>query len=288
MDANLARRIAFAAVAIPLALGLVWLGGPFFVAVVALISILGARELYGLATLQGVSPSLTFGLPAAAAFAPAAWVTVTGSLAGTVVARVWPYAAALWLMGLFTWVLWRHAPTAKPMGAAAVTVLGAIYCGGLPAFIVQIRHANQGPGSWLGTWLVFFPLVITWIGDTAAMFGGRMIGGPKLAPVVSPGKTRAGAVAGLLGSLVAAVIFALVALRPFGVTLAPLQLVAFAVVLSVVGQVGDLVESLFKREVGLKDSSHLIPGHGGILDRFDSLYFVLPVAAAMYRWFGVI
>jgi len=288
MDANLARRIAFAAVAIPLALGLVWLGGPIFVAVVAVIGVLGARELYGLAALQGVSPSLTFGLPAAAAFAPAAWVMVTGSLAGTVVERVWPYAAALWLMGLFTWVLWRHAPTAKPMGAAAVTVLGAIYCGGLPAFIVQIRHANQGPGSWLGTWLVFFPLVITWIGDTAAMFGGRMIGGPKLAPVVSPGKTRAGAVAGLLGSLVAAVIFALVALRPFGVSFSPLQLVAFAVVLSVVGQVGDLVESLFKREVGLKDSSHLIPGHGGILDRFDSLYFVLPVAAAMYRWFGVI
>jgi phosphatidate cytidylyltransferase len=288
MDANLARRIAFAAVAIPLALGLVWLGGPLFVAIVAVIGVLGARELYGLAALQGVSPSAVFGLPAAAAFAPAAWVTATGSLTGTVVEQVWPYAAALWLMGLLTWVLWRHAPTERPMGAASVTVLGAIYCGGLPAFIVQIRHANQGPGSWLGTWLVFFPLVITWIGDTAAMFGGRIIGGPKLAPVVSPGKTRAGAVAGLVGSLVAAVIFALVALRPFGVSFSPLQLVAFAVVLSVVGQVGDLVESLFKREVGLKDSSHLIPGHGGILDRFDSLYFVLPVAAAMYRWFGVI
>ena len=80
MDANLARRIAFAAVAIPLALGLVWLGGPLFVAVVAVIGVLGARELYGLAVRQGISPSAVFGLPAAAAFAPAAWVTATGSM----------------------------------------------------------------------------------------------------------------------------------------------------------------------------------------------------------------
>ena len=288
MDANLVRRIAFAAVAIPLALGLVWLGGPLFVALVSLIGVLGARELYGLAALQGVSPSALFGLPAAAAFAPAAWAAIIGSPAGVAVARGWPYVAALWLVGLLTWVLWRQAPTARPLGAAAVTLLGALYCGGLPAFIVLIRHANQGGSSWLGTWLVFFPLVITWIGDTAAMFGGKIIGGPKLAPVVSPRKTRAGAVAGLLGSLIAAVAFAALALKPFGVSLSPVQLVAFAVALSVVGQVGDLVESLFKREVGLKDSSHLIPGHGGVLDRFDSLYFVLPVAATLYHCFGVI
>ena len=142
--------------------------------------------------------------------------------------------------------------------------------------------------SWAGAWLVFFPLVVTWVCDTAAMFGGRTFGGPKLAPTVSPGKTRSGAVAGVIGALVVAPLFAAWVFPRVGVDLRLWQAVAVAGVLSVVGQVGDLAESLFKREVGVKDSSHLIPGHGGVLDRLDSLYFVLPVTAAMYRFFGVI
>jgi phosphatidate cytidylyltransferase len=120
------------------------------------------------------------------------------------------------------------------------------------------------------------------------MFGGRAIGGPKLAPTVSPGKTRSGAIAGVVGAAVAAPLFVHFALRPAGIHLSLAQAVAFGVILSLVGQVGDLAESLLKREVGVKDSSALIPGHGGVLDRFDSLYFVVPVAAALYRLFGIL
>ena len=142
--------------------------------------------------------------------------------------------------------------------------------------------------SWPGAWLVFFPLVVTWSCDTAAMFGGRMLQGPRLAPSISPGKTRSGAAAGVAGALLVAPVFGTLVFPRVGVEASPWQLLAMAAVLSVVGQIGDLAESLFKREAGVKDSSQLIPGHGGVLDRLDSLYFVIPVAAAMYHLFGII
>jgi len=163
-----------------------------------------------------------------------------------------------------------------------------MYAGGLPAFLLLIRHGQLPPRSWAGAWLVFFPLVVTWVCDTAAMFGGRTFGGPKLAPTVSPGKTRSGTVAGVIGGLAVAPLFSGWIFPRVGVEIGLWQAVVVAGVLSVVGQVGDLVESLFKRQAGVKDSSRLIPGHGGVLDRLDSLYFVVPVTAALYRFFGVI
>jgi phosphatidate cytidylyltransferase len=198
------------------------------------------------------------------------------------------YAAALWLLLLLTWALAARTPTDRPLSAAAVTLLGVAYAGALPASLILIRHAVLPTRSWAGLWLVCFPLVVTWVCDTAAMFAGRSVGGPKLSPVVSPGKTRSGAVAGVMGALVVAPVFGGWIFPRAGVQLGLGKALAIAAVLSVAGQVGDLAESLFKREAGVKDSSQLLPGHGGILDRLDSLYFVMPVTAAMYRFFGVI
>jgi phosphatidate cytidylyltransferase len=285
MDPNLVRRVSFAVVAIPLALAIIWLGGWPLVALVSMVSVLGTRELYDMAARQGVQPSRVLGLGTAALFPPVVYLAVTSPAAALALARWWPYAGALWLIVLLTWLLMSRSPDQRPLGAVAITVVGALYSGALPGFLIDIRHHAHGTQSWPATWLVFFPLVVTWICDTAAMFGGRMIGGPKLAPVVSPGKTRAGAVAGFVGGIAVAPVFNALALAPTGVRLSLGQVLLFAGVLTLVGQVGDLAESLFKREAGIKDSSNLIPGHGGVLDRFDSLYFVVPSAALMYRVF---
>ena len=288
MDSNLVRRVGFAAVAIPIALGVVWLGGWLLVALIALIGVLGARELLDFARRQGIRPSTPIALGTAAVFAPLGYLVLTEPDASAGVAAWWPYAAAVWLLLTLTWALAARRPADRPLGAVAVTLLAPLYAGALPAFLLVLRHGAYPMRSWAGTWLVFLPLIVTWVCDTAAMFGGRAMKGPKLAPTVSPGKTRSGSAAGVIGGLAVAVIFALFVFPALGIRVSLAALVLMAVVWSTMGQVGDLAESLFKREVGVKDSSALIPGHGGVLDRFDSLYFVVPLAAAMYRLFGLV
>ncbi|HEY8256889.1 MAG TPA: phosphatidate cytidylyltransferase [Gemmatimonadales bacterium] len=286
-EGNLVRRIAFAVVAIPLALLIIWYGGAPLVCLLAAAAGLGASELFGLAERQGVRPARVLGILAAVAVAPLVYAVVAGEQREQVL-ELWPYLAMAWLLLVLTWALAARPSSARPLEAVAVTVLAVAYCGALPAFLLAIRHGHHPLRSWPGAWLVFYPLVVTWVCDTAAMFGGRMIGGPKLAPAVSPGKTRSGSVAGVIGALVVAPIFSVFIFPRVGVPVGLGDLLVIAGVLSIVGQLGDLAESLFKREAGVKDSSHLIPGHGGVLDRLDSLYFVVPVAAALYRLFGAI
>ena len=283
---NLTRRIVFASVAIPLALLLVWNGGLPLALFTALVSVLGTRELYDLAERDGIRPARALGLASAALLAPAAFLALADPAVAAGAQHWWPYAAALWVLLLLVWALAARTTADRPLAAAGVTVLGVLYTGALPVFLLDLRSV-AGPRSWSAAWVVFYPLVVTWVCDTAAMFSGKAIGGPRLAPVVSPGKTRVGALGGLVGALLVAPAFHLLAPTPFGDVLTLAQLLLMEAVLSVVGQVGDLAESLYKREAGVKDSSSLIPAHGGVLDRFDSLYFVVPVAAVLYRLFGL-
>jgi phosphatidate cytidylyltransferase len=287
MDPNLVRRVGFALVAIPLALLLVWYGGPPLALLLAVVAMLGTRELFDLAARGSVRPLRGLGIASAALLPLIVYAALAVPDVRSWMTEWWPYGGALWLILLLSMTLALRSPADRPLSAAAVSLLAVVYTGALPAFLLAIRHANHPLRSWAGTWLVFFPLVVTWVCDTAAMFGGRMFGGPKLAPSVSPGKTRSGSIAGVVGGLAVAPLF--VALSPrTGLELQLGQLLVIAGVLSVVGQIGDLAESLLKREAGVKDSSALIPGHGGVLDRFDSLYFVIPTAAALYHAFGAI
>jgi phosphatidate cytidylyltransferase len=132
---------------------------------------------------------------------------------------------------------------------------------------------------------VAFPLVLTWASDIGAFFVGRAVGGKKLIPTVSPGKTVAGALGGLITTMIISwvyVQFALVPMATLKMTVPGALL--FGLLISVAAQIGDLTESLLKREANVKDSSRLIPGHGGLLDRLDSLLFVLPVAYLLFEW----
>lgn len=281
---NLAQRILFAVVAIPVAIAIVWVGGWGLAGAIALLGALGAGEVYGLARRQGVEPLVPAGMAAAIAIPLVAqWTRTHVADAGA----AWSLGV-LWLLAVPAFAM-RRGPTARPLAASAITLFGALYASGTLAFLLVLRHPGGGPdGALPRTALVLFPMVITWLCDTAAMATGQALGGPRLAPVLSPKKTWAGAIGGAAVALVAAVALGVLVLHPLGWALRLPVLVSVGLAVGVLGQLGDVAESLFKREAGVKDSSTLIPGHGGVLDRLDSLYYVIPVSAVLLAAFGAI
>jgi len=299
---NQVQRVVVAAIGIPLAVAVVWYGGLVLVLLVCLIAALGTRELFALGEQAGLRALRGLGIVLAVLVPLVTWAVagplterlnplesfVAGLLAPVWLWLQWPLAAILIPVIVLGTVLFRRRPDEHPLGVAGLTLLGPAYCGLLPSALLLIRFGAGPDRSWGATWLVLFPLVVTWVCDSFAMWGGKAIGGPKLWPSVSPGKTRSGGVAGLIGGVLAAIAYVPLALAPTGKAIPLVYAAVMGLVLSIVAQVGDLAESLFKREAGVKDSSALIPGHGGVLDRFDSLYFVLPVAAVLYRAFGVL
>ncbi len=148
----------------------------------------------------------------------------------------------------------------------------------LPAGLALIVLRTAGP------WALLSVLAIAWVADSAAYFSGKAFGKHKLAPQISPGKSWEGVVGGTLGVL-AYVYLLPKPLFTHGELLPLPYWLVIAILLTAVSVMGDLLESLFKRQAGIKDSSHLLPGHGGVLDRIDSLLAILPVAAAIYLAF---
>lgn len=283
---NLVQRIAVAVVAIPVVVGIIWLGGWVLAATLALLGVLGVREIYDFARRQGIEPLERTGWLAAAGIPLLAYWAKGSEIRWAEPAL---YLGAVWLMVTMAIAMARRGPSGRPLTSVSITMFGCVYASGLLAFLIAIRHGSGAATRSLPyVLLTLFPLVITWICDTAAMAVGTTLGGSKLAPILSPKKTHAGAIGGTLGGVITALALGKFVLNRQGWSLTPGQLLLFGLVVSIVGQIGDVAESLFKREAGLKDSSTLIPGHGGVLDRLDSLYFVIPTAAGLYRMFGVI
>lgn len=279
MAGSLARRVAVAAVAIPATVGVVYAGGWVLAATLALLGALGAREVFGLAARCGIRAFAGLGCAAAAGFP-----LLVNLAFGPTPVHLGPWmvlAPALWLLALLGVATAQRAPDGGPLAGAGVTTLGAAYCGGLPAALLLLRHPEGGAGAGAATALALLPLVTTWVCDTCAMAGGAVFGGAKLAPIVSPEKTWAGAIAGALGAVAMAPLWGLLVLRPAGMAVPLGALLACGAFVGTAGQWGDLAESLLKREAGVKDSGGLFPGHGGVLDRLDSLYWTVPGTAAI-------
>lgn len=243
--------MASAAVLAPVALACVWFGGPAWTALVVVCAVTLGLEW---AALCGSPPRSWPGVTVPATTAAAACAAGAGRP-----------AAALVLVAVATLL-------ALPLGRWIA--LGIAYLG-VPVVALWVLRA--GPGGRLD---VMFLLGVVWASDIGAYFAGRALGGPKLAPAISPGKTRSGAVGGLVAAVAFAAAMAAV-LAPGAVPLAAV----LAAALSVASQAGDLFESWVKRRFGAKDSGRLIPGHGGVLDRLDGLLAAAPVLA-LVTWAG--
>lgn len=276
---ELAKRIISALVAAPLALVAISVGGLPLAAFLALIASGCAWEFYRIAAAGGLEPLDPLGIPLAGAV-PLVVYAATVNLVRPTLA-----VPAVVLLIVLASVIWARGTHRHPLGAASATVMGVGYTGGLLSFGYALREHPYAIGERAGTALVAFPLVLTWASDIGAFFVGRAVGGRKLIPSVSPGKTVSGALGGLVATILVSWVYVRYALAPVAMlTMTLPATILFGLIISVAAQVGDLTESLLKREANVKDSSRLIPGHGGLLDRLDSLLFVLPVAYLLFGW----
>jgi phosphatidate cytidylyltransferase len=265
---GLALRVASGVVAIPLLIGTALIGGidpvgwVIYCGVIVLASGLAAWELRSMLRQGGFVPidavliGLTLALPLDVA------VRGAGLNAGPVVTPDGiPLITLAVLGGLVVLVLRGDAE--HGMVDWAVSLALALYVGGLMQYYLPLRRLPDG-----GLWVVAL-LVLSWVCDSCAYFVGRAFGRRRLAPRISPSKSVEGAVAGLIGAIIG-----LVLNRGLGL------MAGYGVAIGVATVVGDLAESGLKRQTGVKDSGVLIPGHGGILDRMDSLLFCAPIAYA--------
>ncbi len=257
----LGQRLLTAVVAIPAVAALVaWAPHWLFTGVVLLLAAGAQAELYRMFGSAGIEADRAAGLVLGGLVVLAFATTRPAPVALAMSAAV---AVAL-ALGLL-----RSTPSERAWTGVTLTLLGVCYCAWLLGHAVWLRVL---PG---GRALLLFALAITWIGESAAFLVGRRVGRHRLAPRISPGKTVEGAVAQVVASVLAAL--AAVPLVPLSVAGAA----AVGLLLGVVGQLGDLSESFLKRSAGVKDAGRVIPGHGGVLDRLDSLLFNLP---ALYYW----
>ena len=272
------KRILTAVVALPILLYTVWSSYPyFFVALAAIAIVLALAEFYSLASKAGCNPQGVAGYSAALVV-----------LAGFVFEE--PRLTIAAIVGLAMWSLgfavFQPGELKGSLITVSATVFGVIYVALLPGYLVAVRMISDSaraiPVPHLASKLLtmFFALVI--MTDTGAYYTGRTIGRHKLAPRVSPNKT----VEGAIGGFVMAIVTGFLSKLAFFPEIPATHALVLGATIGAIGQMGDLSESLLKRGSDVKDSGNLLPGHGGMLDRIDSILFCAPVLYYYSRFFA--
>lgn len=270
MASDLGRRLTVAAVGIPVTVAVTYAGGLVFAAGLATLAAVAVWEIGRMLGQRGDRFLMLPGMALAAFYPLAALLLDEGT--------VW--AVSIGALVLMTGIaILTIRPDERPFLATAETLTAALYVGALIGFGVPLREWF-GETAARGTLYFFLPVALTWLADTAAYFGGRAFGRRKLSPVISPNKTVEGAIAALLAGPVGAWIYGTLLLPDLGEWAGTAGLLVLGLVVAAAATLGDLAESALKRECGVKDSSGLLPGHGGLLDRMDSLLWSIPAAYA--------
>ncbi|MFN4179425.1 MAG: phosphatidate cytidylyltransferase [Armatimonadota bacterium] len=292
----LGLRVLSAAVGIPFAVILIFVGKlPFALAVLAL-ALLGLWELTQNLKSRELNIVKEVAFPCVGAAILGSYWTHSSHLTSLVL------VVAIWWVGIFGSMLFcilhpsnsESETEGKRLTSIAVTVFAVAYLS-LFVFLVLLRNFEVSVSEQtypIGRDLVFLTLIAVWMTDSVAFFFGRKFGKEPLAPQVSPGKTLEGSVAGTVAGFVSAWLFAW-SLISFGSEVAsqvwlslarPIPFTLLALALGTIGQIGDLGKSVLKRSLGIKDFGAIIPGHGGVLDRFDSLLATAPIVYLYACW----
>jgi phosphatidate cytidylyltransferase len=254
----LRQRIITAFIGLPILITAIWFGIPWFTLLIAAIAFVGILEFYRMATSADIQPLTYFGV---------VFAVLLAFIPHCQYAEAAPLLLTLVIVISLIWSLFRSTRE-RAFHNWAWTMAGILYIGWMLSYWVSLRILENGR-EW-----VFFVAVTTIASDTSAFFVGRAWGKRRMAPTISPSKTWEGAIGGFLGAMALALILkAILSLPPFFLPANYWQAALLGATVSIFAQLGDLVESLLKRNTGTKDSGKLLPGHGGILDRIDGFLF---------------
>jgi len=266
----LKHRVITAVLGVPIVMLAIWFGDPWFSLLIAAAALAGSYEFYRMGGLDRREPLLHLGLlwTLALVLTPHYAHREPGVLPMVVTAAM--------LISLI--YLLRSPSREDALRNWAWTMAGALYVGWMLSYWLSLRGLEEGH-NW-----VFLTMLTVFANDTGAFFVGRALGRHKLAPAISPAKTWEGAVGGLVCAILGAIAIAIVISLASPYTFVYWQIIILGIIVSLFAQLGDLVESLLKRNTGTTESGVLLPGHGGVLDRFDSIIFVGAVVYYYVTW----